>query len=42
MYNIGICDDGENICISIENMLLQYAQERISRLIQMFGIQEKA
>ena len=28
MYNIGICDDGENICISIENMLLQYAQEK--------------
>ncbi|MDE7321429.1 MAG: LytTR family DNA-binding domain-containing protein [Lachnospiraceae bacterium] len=27
MYNIGICDDGENICTSIENMLLQYAQE---------------
>ena len=28
MYNIGICDDGENICTSIENMLLQYAQEK--------------
>lgn len=27
MYNIGICDDGENICTSIENMLLQYAGE---------------
>jgi len=27
MYNIGICDDGENICTSIENMLLQYARE---------------
>ncbi len=27
MYNIGICDDGENICTSIENMLLQYAKE---------------
>lgn len=26
MYNIGICDDGENICTSIENMLLQYAK----------------
>ena len=24
MYNIGICDDGENICTSIETMLLQY------------------
>ena len=28
MYNVGICDDGDNICISIENMLLQYAQEK--------------
>lgn len=28
MYNIGICDDGENICTSIESMLLQYAQEK--------------
>ena len=28
MYNIGICDDGENVCTSIENMLLQYAQEK--------------
>ena len=28
MYNIGICDDGENICTSIENMLLQYAKEQ--------------
>ena len=28
MYNIGICDDGENICTSIENMLLQCAKER--------------
>lgn len=27
MYSIGICDDGENICTSIENMLLQYAKE---------------
>lgn len=26
MYSIGICDDGENICASIENMLLQYAK----------------
>lgn len=28
MYNIGICDDGKNVCTSIENMLLQYAQEK--------------
>lgn len=28
MYNIGICDDGENICTSIENMLLRYAEEK--------------
>lgn len=28
MYNIGICDDGENICASIENMLLQCAKEK--------------
>lgn len=28
MYNIGICDDGENVCTSIENMLLQYAKEK--------------
>ena len=28
MYNIGICDDGENICTSIETMLLQYAREK--------------
>ncbi|MCM1539969.1 MAG: LytTR family DNA-binding domain-containing protein [Blautia sp.] len=27
MYSIGICDDGENICTSIENMLLQYAKK---------------
>lgn len=27
MYQIGICDDGENICTSMENMLLQYAGE---------------
>lgn len=27
MYNIGICDDGEYVCSSIENMLIQYAQE---------------
>ena len=28
MYHIGICDDGENICTSIEDMLLQYAEEK--------------
>lgn len=28
MYNIGICDDGENICTSIENMLLHCAKEK--------------
>lgn len=26
--NIGICDDGENICSSIENMLIQCAKEK--------------
>lgn len=28
MYNIGICDDGKNVCGSIESMLEQYAQEK--------------
>lgn len=28
MYDIGICDDGENICLSIENMLVQFAKEK--------------
>lgn len=28
MHNIGICDDGENICSCIENMLLQCAKEK--------------
>lgn len=28
MYHIGICDDGENICVAIENMLLQCAKEK--------------
>lgn len=28
MYHIGICDDGKNICSSIENMLLQYGKEK--------------
>ena len=27
-YNIGICDDGENICTSLENMLLCCAKEK--------------
>lgn len=27
MYNIGICDDGENICSQIEDMFLKYAKE---------------
>lgn len=27
MYNIGICDDGENICSQIEDMLIQYAEK---------------
>lgn len=32
MYIIGICDDGENVCIAIEKMLLQYAKERNIRI----------
>lgn len=28
MYNIGICDDGENVCTSIENMILEYATRK--------------
>ncbi|MCI9321132.1 MAG: response regulator transcription factor [Lachnospiraceae bacterium] len=28
MYTIGICDDGEQICIDIEKMLIQYAKEQ--------------
>lgn len=32
MYDIGICDDGENICTSIENMLLQCAAEKEMQL----------
>lgn len=28
MYNIGICDDGCHICSAIENMVLQYMNER--------------
>lgn len=32
MYIVGICDDGVNICTSIENMLLQWAKEKDTRL----------
>lgn len=32
MYNIGICDDGENVCTSIENMLIQYAHEKAIKI----------
>lgn len=32
MYTIGICDDGENVCIDIEKMLLQYAKEQNIRV----------
>lgn len=32
MYHIGICDDGENICTSIEEMLLGYGKEKNIRL----------
>lgn len=28
MYQIGICDDGKNICAYIEDILLQYAEDR--------------
>ena len=27
MYNIGICDDGKNICAALEQMVLQYAKK---------------
>lgn len=27
MYNIGICDDGKNICASLEEMVLLYAEK---------------
>ncbi|MFG6356200.1 MAG: LytTR family DNA-binding domain-containing protein [Acetatifactor sp.] len=26
-YNVGICDDGKNICASLEEMVLRYAQK---------------
>lgn len=28
MYNIGICDDGKNICSSLEKMILQYMEDK--------------
>lgn len=28
MYYIGICDDGENVCTSVENMILLCAKEQ--------------
>lgn len=28
MYYVGICDDGQNICSSIENMVMKYAKEK--------------
>lgn len=28
MYNIGICDDGKNICAALEKMILQYAGKK--------------
>lgn len=27
MYKTGICDDGKNICASLEEMVLQYAEK---------------
>lgn len=32
MYNIGICDDGKNICASLEEMVLQYAEKSKQRM----------
>jgi DNA-binding LytR/AlgR family response regulator len=32
MYNIGICDDGENVCAQIEEMLIQYAKKNNVRI----------
>ena len=28
MYNIGICDDGKNVCSSLEKMILQYSEKK--------------
>lgn len=32
MYEIGICDDGKNVCGSMEKMLMQYAREKEIRI----------
>lgn len=32
MYHIGICDDGENVCTSMEGMILQCAKEQNIRV----------
>lgn len=32
VYSIGICDDGQNVCTSIEEMLMKFAQERGIRI----------
>lgn len=32
MYDIGICDDGENICSSIENMISECAKEKLIQI----------
>lgn len=32
MYTIGICDDGEHVCIDIEKMLIQYAKKQNIRV----------
>lgn len=32
MYYVGICDDGQNICSSIENMVMKYAKERTIKM----------
>ena len=42
MYNIGICDDGENICASVENMLLKYAEKKAVQVdVQVWYTGEK-
>ena len=28
MYHIGICDDGKNTCSSLEEMILEYTEEK--------------
>lgn len=32
MYRVGICDDGENICTQLENMLIQWARKNNVRI----------